>query len=362
MPKKVLIGSFVGYLTLFDSDPATRQLSYRDSIAADSPSWLTLSQRGDLLYTTNEVEAGAVSSYRIDRSTGSLERLSCVLSAQGQHPTHIFEHPTRKTIYVSCYTSGSLSVHDVDADGVIQPSSQSIVHIPAATGRKSHLHQTFIGSTGEIASVVDLGNDHIMQYHLDHETGHLIQPTAVMSSIDFPRGSGPRHIAVHPHHDLAIVVCELSSSIMALHYDHKTKIVKHFDNAPKEWSTLRADENRDDMAAGEIAISANGLFIYVSNRDNSSDPMHLQRSSIAVFRIEDAAAGELRLLQIVSSGGRHPRHFVLLEDDSELLIANKDSANVVSYRVDPLTGLIDEASAVTSSSPHLQEPTYLLVL
>ena len=44
------------------------------------------------------------------------------------------------------------------------------------------------------------------------------------------------------------------------------------------------------------------------------------------------------LLETVPSGGKHPRNFNLTPDGRWLLCANRDTDNVVIFRVDPKTG------------------------
>jgi 6-phosphogluconolactonase len=45
----------------------------------------------------------------------------------------------------------------------------------------------------------------------------------------------------------------------------------------------------------------------------------------------------------VPSGGKHPRNFNLTPDGRWLLSANRDTDNVVVYRVDPATGRLTPA-------------------
>ena len=52
----------------------------------------------------------------------------------------------------------------------------------------------------------------------------------------------------------------------------------------------------------------------------------------------DAATGRITLVEIVPSGGKHPRNFNLTPDGRWLLCANRDTDNVTVFRVDPATG------------------------
>lgn len=108
-------------------------------------------------------------------------------------------------------------------------------------------------------------------------------------------------------------------------------------------------------------VSANGRFVYTSNRDTGRGTGRI-RSSIAVFRVHESMEGSLTLVQHASCGGSHPRHFVFLDEGRTLLIANTFSDTVACFHVDPATGLIDEASLSLTVSPFLREPTFLLPL
>ena len=80
---------------------------------------------------------------------------------------------------------------------------------------------------------------------------------------------------------------------------------------------------------GEIVVSADGRFVYVSNRgaDNA-----------AVFAVGDGGA-TLKLLA-TTPVGKNPRHLGLDPTGTYLFSSNQDSGTVTSYRVDKATGLL----------------------
>jgi 6-phosphogluconolactonase len=54
----------------------------------------------------------------------------------------------------------------------------------------------------------------------------------------------------------------------------------------------------------------------------------------------------------VPSGGKHPRNFALSPDGRWLVCANRDTDNLVVFRVDPVTGRLTlTANAVTIPLP-----------
>ena len=112
-------------------------------------------------------------------------------------------------------------------------------------------------------------------------------------------------------------------------------------------------------SAGEIQLSLNGKFLYVSNRDNSSPNQN--RSSIAVFSIS-SQDGSLTHIQNADSGGMHPRYFTFDHTGKAILITNQNSNNIVWISVDDITGLIIENSTNVFVHPDLVGPTQVLLL
>ena len=90
----------------------------------------------------------------------------------------------------------------------------------------------------------------------------------------------------------------------------------------------------DEDRAAEIRIRPDGRFVYASNRGAND--------TIAVFA-RDGGTGRLKLVELVPSGGGHPRNFALSPDGAWLVCANRDSNNLVSFRVDPATGRLTPA-------------------
>ncbi|MCX7064707.1 MAG: beta-propeller fold lactonase family protein, partial [Proteobacteria bacterium] len=58
--------------------------------------------------------------------------------------------------------------------------------------------------------------------------------------------------------------------------------------------------------------------------------------SIAWYTI--GAAGALGFQGTVATQGRHPRHFALTPDGAMLLVANRDSDNLVAFSIDAVSG------------------------
>jgi 6-phosphogluconolactonase len=141
-----------------------------------------------------------------------------------------------------------------------------------------------------------------------------------------PAGQGPRHLAFHPNGRYAYIANELGNSVIVAAYDPASGVL----SPGKPQTTLTAPPKAGVRNyPGEIVVSADGRFVYLSNRgaDNA-----------AVFAVGDDGAS-LKLLANTPVG-KNPRYIGLDPTGSFLFSANQDSATVTSYRVDKATGLL----------------------
>jgi len=373
----LLIGSFTTNITAWTFDPQSKSVSYLSTVttSGDSPTWLSLSDSKSFLFSTNETISdagnGAVSLFTLDISNG-VPQITFVnrVSTLGGYPTHLALGD--RVVYASNYNSGSFAVIPIDSsDGTAVLQSAIFGASHGSIGPNPHCHQIVQTSTTSIA-VVDLGIDQIRQYNVDEVLG-VVQDQNPFNIVQFQQGYGPRHLALHPTEPLAFILCELASVVTALRFDRATGVLSPISGSGHEYvSTLVNSDgssftNTSEMGAAEIVISENGKFVYVSNRDISAtlpvDPQG-ERSSIVVFGIDDFVTGKLRHVQTVGSGGRHPRHFTLVETatSSTLLVANKDSHNLVAFDVNTSTGLIDESTKVITFHDAILDPSFVLAI
>ena len=93
-----------------------------------------------------------------------------------------------------------------------------------------------------------------------------------------------------------------------------------------------ADGFKDPSTAAEIAVRADGKFLYASNRGEDS---------IVVYAI--ARNGELSLKQRTPSRGKVPRYFTFDPANQWLIVSNQDGGNVAVFSVDAKTGELQPA-------------------
>jgi 6-phosphogluconolactonase len=127
----------------------------------------------------------------------------------------------------------------------------------------------------------------------------------------------------HPNGKYAFVINELNSTLTAYTYDAAKGSLAQIQTL----STLPQGFSGENYCA-DIHVSADGKFIYGSNRGHDS---------IVVFGF-NPGNGKLSYIENVSTGGKWPRNFALDPSGKFLLVANQNTNNIVSLKVDSNTG------------------------
>ena len=187
-----------------------------------------------------------------------------------------------------------------------------------------HAHSSLLSPDNKTLYVADLGTDKIMVYDFDPSAG-ILEP-ASNPWISIAAGAGPRHMALHPKLDVLYVVEELFSRVGV----YNTGAIRDT-SAVQEISTLPPEFTETNSIAG-IRVSADGKYVYVSNRGHNS---------IAIFRT-DPSDGSLSEAGHQSTLGIRPRNFDLSADGNFLLAANRRSNNIVVFRRDTSGGMLEE--------------------
>lgn len=330
----VYIGTYTGakskgiYQSHFDS--ATGKLSVPElAVETKNPTFLALHPNGHILYAVGEISdfqgkgVGAVSAYSIDAKTGKLTLLNQQPSA-GAGPCHLVADKTGRCVLVANYGSGSFAALPIEADGRLgEPRSKiqgagSSVDKQRQTGPHAHFITT--DPANKYALGCDLGLDKVFIWKLEPNEALLNAEKAHFASIK--PGVGPRHLAFHPNGQIAYLINEMGSTIIAFTYTSKGAL-----NEIQTVSTL-PEEFRGKSTCAEVQVHPSGKFVYGSNRGHDS---------IVVFAA-DAKSGKLTLVEHQSTQGKTPRHFAIDPTGKWLLAENQDSDNIVIFRIDQETG------------------------
>lgn len=292
-----------------------------------SPSFVIADPTRPLLYATNELPAGAVSSYTL-HDDGTVTQLS-TRPTGGALPCHLAFF--QGYVLAVNYGSGSVSVHPVAEDGRIGERTDLVQHEGHGTDPSRqegpHCHEVVVGADGTV-TVVDLGLDLLVHYRLTSD-GRLERT----GEIAVPPGTGPRHYVVHPS-GRWYLAAELGSDVLVIEDGKVVSTVPATATPP----------TGTNQPSG-IVLSDDATHIYVASRG---------ADSITTFRVRDD--GSLTAVGDVPCGGSWPRDIAIAGD--RLLVANQKSNTVVTFRLDPETGLPSPTGEVLATG----SPTCVLPL
>lgn len=335
-------GIYVGHF-----DPATGKLGEL-TVAAETvnPSFLALSPNRRQLYavseggavTYNDKPSGTVNAYSISPVDGSLALINATASA-GRDPCQLSVTPDGKQVLVANYSSGTVALLPVRADGGLDGPAAVDHHLGKSVHpsrqKGSYAHSINPSADGHFAFAANLGTDKIYTYRID-STQHSLTP-AEPASVSLEPGSGPRHLVQSADARFAYVINELANTVTTFSLDAATGALKTLQTV----STVPADFTGSSTTA-EVAIHPNGRFIYGSNRGHDS---------IAVFKI-DPTAGTLTPVEHVSTQGRTPRNFAIDPSGRWLIAANQNGDSLVVFSIDSESGrLTPTGQTVSVSSP-----------
>jgi len=187
-----------------------------------SPSFVAAHPSGRVLYAVGELTAGTVTAFAVPEGSvpGQLVALDVVASG-GADPCHLLLAPDARTLYVANYSSGTLGVLPLDADGLFTAEVraargpvQVLGHAgsgPDASRQEGpHAHFVAIAPGGQFVVVADLGTDDLRRYARDTATG-LLSAAGIAATL--PPGTGPRHLVFAADGRTAYVVGELDVSV-----------------------------------------------------------------------------------------------------------------------------------------------------
>jgi 6-phosphogluconolactonase len=148
-------------------------------------------------------------------------------------------------------------------------------------------------------------------------------------------GDGPRHLTFHPNNKWIYILNELSGVVTIVQKNSTGQYEKGV-----SISTL-PDDFEDSNTSADIHISSDGKFLYASNRGHNS---------IVIYNVNELD-GSLTLITHESTKGDAPRNFSLSPDENYLLVANQLTNNIISFKRDETTGLLQFVDEIEVPAP-----------
>lgn len=340
----LLVGSYTAgssqgiYRYRFDAATGQIQAKPLQVIPAENPSWLAINRRQTRLFVANENgpgqkdTVGKVSSYAI--APDNTISLISQQPTDGDEPTHVSLSTDGDFIFVSNYSvhpegNPSLVVLAVDDDGMLGKVEQTFKHTASHADPErqasSHVHSVVSSpNKSHYVYASDLGADRIFIYQFTPSNAHYPLNPAAPRAVVLPPGSGPRHLLFNKSGKQAYLTLEMSAQVAVFDY-------RAGNLARKQLLDLGESKGAVKGAGGALHLSADGKFLYVSNRGTVNE--------IVVYAV-NPNDGSLKFLQRRKVEGDHPREFTLDPSGRFVLIADQKSNAIVVLQRDPVTGLL----------------------
>ncbi|PYD00859.1 3-carboxymuconate cyclase [Microbacterium esteraromaticum] len=317
--------------------------------AVASPSWLAAHPTLDVVYAALE-GAGTVQAFA-RAGEAALRPLGEPLPA-GDGVCHLAVSPGGRMLIASCYGDGRVVRFGIADDGALVPAGVDKAAAlraalfgdkgageqpdadpqrardphPLPVGdepRQSHAHAAVFLPDGRIATT-DLGVDLVRIWRAAG------QALALDHEVVLPRGTGPRHMVLHPSGHLHVVT-EFSCEVFTL-----------ASARDGSWGLVAATPASPIAQVGvdfpaELAVSRDGDTLYTALRGSNT---------LAALRVR--GGGEvLEPLALADSGVDWPRHHLVY--DGTLLVAGQRSGAVSVVDLDERTGAPRDVRHVTEA-------------
>jgi 6-phosphogluconolactonase len=277
---------------------------------ADSPSFLAVHPSLPVVYAVGE-RARSVRAYRRHGASG-LEPAGAAWAA-GEAACHVAVDPLGRFLTVACWGDGQVLLFELDGEGGI--SARFAAAASTQADRPSRAHASLMLADGRVMTT-DLGHDLVRIWTYRPGAG-----LGLDYEVALPHGSGPRHLVQHASGSI-FVVTEYSVEVAVLRQSGATTAFSLAGVGP----ATRAGALAGDSAA-EISLDADGRHAYVGVRGSN-------RMSV----LQVAADGSsLKPVADFPSGGDWPRHHLVR--NGWLHVAHERSSDVVTFPLDPVTGL-----------------------
>jgi 6-phosphogluconolactonase len=249
----------------------------------------------------------------VDRKTGLLS--NPVLSPAGFNAAYVHVDKTGNWLLAASYGEGMAGLSRIK-NGVIEGAPV----VTLETGKKAHCIQT--DSSNRFAFVPHVGElNKVEQLRFDPVAGTLKPNTPL--SMPGGEGQGPRHMQFHPNGRWVYLVNEQGKSVTLCDYDKQAGTLK----IRQTITTIPADWDKTKGSCADIHVSADGRFVYASNRGHDS---------LAAFSV-NPGTGELKSLGQTPTE-KTPRSFCLIQNF--VVSAGEGSHRLIVFRRNPQTGAL----------------------
>ncbi|KAI5853652.1 Lactonase, 7-bladed beta-propeller-domain-containing protein [Durotheca rogersii] len=324
---QLFVGSFsTKFLYTLEYDDSLQTLGLAETIPVNSASsWIALSYDKKNLYATDwEAVVPSFVSYSVDdaRTITYERRISGDMSCSDSKSIFITANPnTPYTVYGNFFYGNAKcgSVMSVSANGSLSSVIQGFNY---ADG--SAVHGTAISPNSQYLYSADHGTNSIWVHRMDDIDGTL---KYLSQSVMPTENAKPRHVVAHPEGKYIYAVMEGTSEVVQFSTSHLNNLTALQD----KFSLIKEGEDPSDFWADEIALSANNLYLWASNRAHDSG----RKGYISAFQVgEDGhITQQYFLTETTSSGGFANAVAPSLFDDRVVAITDNTTGFVEVWKM-----------------------------
>ena len=288
------------------------------------------------LYAAARARPFTVHAYSIDPETGALTHLAT--SPLAESFPYISLDKTGRFLLSASYGGNLVSVNAINGDGSVAAEPLQVIPV----GRSAHSIR--VDESNRFAFVPTLGSDQIFQFMFDADTGRLASNTPAVTLLK--PSTGPRHFTTSRDNRFLYVLNEMLGSVTTFALDATTGLLTEQDavsglpsdtglipGAPRGAVGIHsgppARNTDNDIWAADIHLSADGGFLYISERTSSS---------IGAFSV-DIATGKLTYRSSTPTE-KQPRSFAIDAMGKFMVVTGEKSETLSVYALDAASGAL----------------------
>jgi 6-phosphogluconolactonase len=329
------IGSWAAnglYAAWFDRAQGTMELI--GSVNGIQANWTTMHPSLPVIYVAGNDLAGSVSAFRVDHTTGALTAVGDSVPTDSANTlsgglAYIGVDAPSGTLLAANYAAGIAATLPIARDGRLGAPVSEIQDSgsgPSARQAGPHVHDMTVAPGGHYILTPDFGADKVFVRRFDRATRQLsADGVPGPGYYAVTAGDAPRRIEFHPNGRIAYLLCELGADIQTLAWDPRTATLTQLQDQSIDTAGFTGTPS-----AAELALSADGRFVYVSNRG--------QNSLLAYSA--DPRTGLLTLVQRTDCGGDNPWSISVHPDGRWMFVANRLSNTVNLFSIDRASGTL----------------------
>ncbi|MBA2662253.1 MAG: lactonase family protein [Bradymonadaceae bacterium] len=315
----VIVGQGNGTLSAYAFDAQTGALSLRDTdTSATQLSFVAFHPTRAILYAASQ---STVRAYSYEEN--KLAYLAAASAKDGG--THVEVDQSGRYVFSASYGGHSLSMLPLDDDGL---PGNSILDLGGSNDASfcRNAHQVRVHPSNRFVYIPCLGSNHIRMLAFDADGGTLTD----LGAEAVPAGSGPRHMDFHPSAPYAYVINELASTVTIFSVNEDTGVLSALETV----SALPQGVSEFSRSS-DIHVSPDGRHVYAVHRE----PLN----HIVIFEVQGAG---LHKLGQVSGHGEHARSFAIDAGGNFLLLANRNTSDLVSFERNQATGALAKIASL----------------